>query len=136
MSHVASIALSGMTAATRRLEVSARNVANARSAGPLPSADPAIVQRYPAAYAPKRVDQVETAGGGTRAIVTPVSPAHVAVADPSAPYADADGLVAAPNVDFAEEAVNQLIARYSFAFNALVLRSHGQMMKSVIDMTA
>jgi flagellar basal-body rod protein FlgC len=136
MSNVASIALSGMSAATRRLEVSARNVANALSAGPSPSADPAIAQNYPAAYAPKRVDQVETAGGGTRAIVTPLSPATVLAYDPAAPYADADGLVAMPNVDFAGEAIEQLIARYSFAFNAVVLRSYARMMHSLIDITA
>jgi flagellar basal-body rod protein FlgC len=136
MSNVASIALSGMAAAMRRLEVSARNVANASSAGPPPSADPAVARSYPAAYRPKRVDQVETAGGGTRAIVTPVSPATTLASDPTAPYADGNGMVAVPNVDFAGETVAQLMARYEFALNALIVRLYGRMTKSLIDMTA
>jgi flagellar basal-body rod protein FlgC len=133
---VSSIALSGLAAAALRLEVSAGNVANARSAGPLPSAGPAIVASYPAAYAALRVDQVETAGGGTRGIVRPAQRATVAAFDPEAPYADGDGMVAMPNVDFASEAIEQLLARTSYAFNALVLRSHSQMMKTLLDMTA
>ena len=136
MSNVASIAVSGMAAATRRLAISARNVANAFSAGPLPSADASILQRDPAAYRPLRVDQVETAGGGTRAIVTPSAPAYLVAYDPTAPYADGYGMVAMPNVDFASEAIDRLIARYSFTSNALVLRGHAQMMKSLLDVTA
>ena len=66
----------------------------------------------------------------------PVSPAATPVADPSAPYADGNGMVAAPNVDLAGEAVDQLLARYDFAFNAVVLRSYAQMMKSLLDITA
>jgi len=136
MSNVASIALSGMAAATRRLEVSARNIANAYSAGPLPSADPAVVQNYPAAYAPLRVDQVETAGGGTRAVVSPDSPSYLATYDPNAPYADRNGMVAMPNVDFASEAIDLLVARYSFAANVQVVRSEAQLMKSLLDVLA
>jgi flagellar basal-body rod protein FlgC len=136
MGNVSAIALSGLTAAALRLEVSARNVANAFSAGPLPSAGPAIMASFPAAYAAQRVDQVETMGGGTRAIVTPSQPATIATFDPDAPYADGDGMVAMPNVDFASEAIEQLLARTSYAFNALVLRSHSQMMKLLVDITA
>ncbi len=39
MSSISTIALSGMKAATRRLEVSASNVANVMSTGALPDAD-------------------------------------------------------------------------------------------------
>ena len=95
MSIAASIALSGMTAASRRLEASARNVANVRSAGPLPSAGAGATAGY-AAYVPVRVDQVESAGG-TYANVSSVSPAHVPAYDPTAPYADQNGMVAMPN---------------------------------------
>ena len=132
MSIVASIALSGMTAASRRLEASARNVANVRSAGPLPGADAGATAGY-AAYVPVRVDQVETAGGGTLANVSSVSPGHVPAYDPTAPYADQNGMVAMPNVDLANEAVEQLIARYTFAFNVEVLRADREMTKAVLD---
>ena len=122
-----------MTAATRRLEVSARNVANASSSGPSADADAAIKESYPAAYNALRVDQVEAAGGGTIAIVNQASPGTVPVFDPSAPYADAKGMVSAPNVDFANEAVQQLLARVTFVANAQVVRTYDRMMKSLLD---
>ena len=132
MNPVWSIATSGMAAATRRLEVSARNVANVLSAGPLPSADANVRASY-SAYVPLRVDQVETAGGGTAANVSPVSPSQVPAYDPEAPYADANGMVASPNVDLADEMVQQMVARYTFAMNAGVLRTNADMMKSLLD---
>ena len=122
-----------MAAASRRFTVSASNVANAMSDGPLPSADAGVRANYPAAYIPKRVDQIETAGGGTEAVVNSVSPSIVRTYDPSAPYADSNGMVASPNVNFANEVVQQLIARYTFAMNAAVARSYEQMMKSLLD---
>jgi flagellar basal-body rod protein FlgC len=136
MNSILSIASSGMTAAMRRLEVSASNVANAMSDGPLPSADAATQAKYPAAYVPKQVGQVETAGGGTTAVVSDVSPSSIASYDPNAPFADAQGMVASPNVDFANEAVQQIISRYTFAMNAVVARTYEQMMKSLLDIKA
>jgi flagellar basal-body rod protein FlgC len=135
MSPVWSIATSGMAAATRRLEVSARNVANALSAGPLKSAD-ATVRASFSAYVPLRVDQVEIAGGGTAANVSPVSPSQVPAYDPEAPYADANGMVASPNVDLADEMIQQMVARYTFAMNARVLRTDADMTKSLLDIMA
>lgn len=133
MNSILSIASSGMTAAMRRLEVSAGNVANALSDGPLPSADAAARAKYHAAYVPQRVDQIATADGGTAAVVSDVSPGTVATFDPTAPYADAEGMVASPNVNFANEAIQQIIARYTFAMNAAVERTYERMMKSLLD---
>jgi flagellar basal-body rod protein FlgC len=130
---VLSIAVSGMTAASRRLEVSASNVANALSSGPLPDAGPAIQASYPAAYIAQRVDQVETPGGGTIANVGPENPGTVPVYDPGAPYADAKGMVAAPNVDLTNEAVQQLLTRVSFASNVMVVRTYAEMMKTLLE---
>jgi flagellar basal-body rod protein FlgC len=136
MSPIASIAASGMLAAMQRLQVSADNVVNANSDGPLPSAPAAVQAQYPAAYTPQQVDQVETAGGGTAAIVSSVDPGTVATFDPEAPYADANGLVASPNVDYANEAILQVTASYEFAFNALVMRVYSQIIKSGLDIQA
>jgi flagellar basal-body rod protein FlgC len=136
MNSVLSIAASGMAAATRRLEASASNVANALSDGPLPSANADARARYPAAYTPVRVDQVETPGGGTAATVSAVEPSTIATYDPSAPYADANGMVASPNVDLSNEVIQQLIASFTFAMNAMVVRRYEQMMKSLLDIKA
>jgi flagellar basal-body rod protein FlgC len=130
MSSVMSIAVSGMVAAQKRLEVSASNVANVSTTGPLDAA-PDDVR---AAYAALRADQTQTAGGGTAVKVSRASPPTIAVSDPGSPFANADGLVATPNVDFANEAVEQLVARYSFAVNAAVIRAEDKMMKSLLDL--
>jgi flagellar basal-body rod protein FlgC len=131
MSNAMSIAASGMTAAVRRLEVSARNVANASSDGPLPGAGDAG-----GVFTPFRVDQVEVAGGGTAAQVSAVEPGQVPAYDPGAPYADQNGLVAAPNVNLEGEVIEALVARYTFAFNAKVMRASADMTKSLLDITA
>jgi flagellar basal-body rod protein FlgC len=132
MSSVLSIAISGMQAAATRLDVSARNVANAQSAGALPDAQGNYSADAPRAYTPQRVDQVDLSGGGTQAVVSNVTPSYVPTYDPGAPYANADGQVAASNVDLTEEAV----ARYTFAANARVVTAYDQMAKSLLDISA
>ena len=133
MSNVLSIAVSGMTAATRRLEVSARNVANVRSTGALPADAPPEVQR---AFEALRLDQTEAPGGGAATTVSTVSPPVVPVYDPSAPFADENGMVAAPNVDLENEVVQQMIARYAFAANVGVARADAAMKKALLDIKA
>jgi flagellar basal-body rod protein FlgC len=68
--------------------------------------------------------------------VSAVSPGTVPMFDPNAPYADSRGMVASPNVDLASEFVQQLIARYSFAANAQVVKADAKMMATLFDMTA
>jgi flagellar basal-body rod protein FlgC len=131
MSSILSIAASGLAAASRRLEVSASNVANALDNGPLPGAPNPT--GAPPAYVPQRLDQTAVAGGGTATTVTNVSPSYVPSYDPTAPYADKNGQVAAPNVDFASEAIQQITARYAFAANGKVLQVGSDLMKTLLD---
>jgi|SRR5271165_4072158 len=133
MSSILSIAVSGITAASERLQDSASNVANVESDGPTASAGPALQAQYPPAYTPKQVHQVATASGGTQAVTGNVQPATVLAYDPTAPYADANGDVARPNVDLTTEAYQQLTARYNFVANAYVMRVYSRMMKSLLD---
>jgi flagellar basal-body rod protein FlgC len=128
---ILSIAASGLAAASRRLEVSASNVANAADTGPLPDAPNAA--SFPPVYEAQRVDQVDVAGGGTVANVSTASPGYVTQYDPSAPFADKNGLVAAPNVDLANEAVQQITGRIDFEANAKVIQVYSEMMKSLLD---
>ena len=134
MSSVSAIALSGLNAASLRLQVSAENVANAGSSGPLP--DSPARGSYPSAYGAKRVDQVPLADGSTRATVTGKSPATVPAYDPSAPYANGQGMVAAPNVNLASEIVQQLTAQLSFAANAQLVKADHKMTASLLDVVA
>jgi flagellar basal-body rod protein FlgC len=133
MSVASTIAVSGLSVASLRLQVAAGNIANA-SSGPLPTAP--NPENFPPAYAPLRVNQVQSLGGGTSATVTIVSPPTVTTFDPGAPYADDRGMVASPNVDLAEELVQVLIARFSYAANAKVIRADAQMSAALFDITA
>ena len=98
-----------------------------------------IAPTYPAAYVPLRVDQVDqssgSAPGGTVATVSTVSPSYTAQSDPSAPFANQDGLVAAPNVDIASEFVQLAAAKYSFIANAKVIQAYAETEKSLLDIT-
>jgi flagellar basal-body rod protein FlgC len=123
-----------MNAASLRLSVAARNIANAQSTGTLPGAATPPGTEAPKAYVPLRVDQVEVSGG-TAARVSPAATEPVPVHDPAAPYADENGLVAAPNVDLPRELVEVMVAKYTFAANALVMRAGAQMQRGVLDIT-
>ncbi|MGQ9371095.1 flagellar basal body rod protein FlgC [Azospirillum sp. ST 5-10] len=128
------IAVTGMAAQTRRLEASASNTANVRSRGALPGA---TADGQPEPYRPVGVAQSEqragTAAGGTRAVFTPITPAYLPEYDSDAPYADARGLVAAPNVDLAREAVDQVAASRTYAANAAVVRTADDLLQSLLD---
>jgi flagellar basal-body rod protein FlgC len=125
MNIASSIAVSGMNVAALRLQVSASNVANAFTDGPLPGS--ANAGNYPSAYAPWRVDQIDTIGGGTSATVGAIMPSGLVAFDPTALYADGRGMVARPNVDLASEFIQQISARYMFAANAQVMRTDARM---------
>jgi flagellar basal-body rod protein FlgC len=55
--------------------------------------------------------------------VTTTSPGTVTGYDPTAPYADKNGLVAVPNVDIVNETLQQITARDDFQLNAKVIQS-------------
>lgn len=133
MSSILAIAASGMSAASTRLSVAARNIANVHSNGALPGA--AAPPDAPQPYTPQRVDQFELAGGGTTARVSPAASEPVPVHVPGAPYADENGMVGAPNVDLAPQLVEAMVAKYAFAANALVMGSGAQMQRGVLDIT-
>src|SRR3546814_12979861 len=106
--HACSSALSGGHAGERRLANSASNGANLRSAAAAsvdgPSTD---AEGNPLFRAGRMVDQ-PGADGGVRSTRLLADPTSVQQYDPSAPDADADGLVNRPNVDLARETVDQI----------------------------
>src|ERR1700759_4821648 len=145
---ILSIATSGLSAASTRLNVAASNIANAHSTGPLPapggSGAPgrgaaSANSTLPAVYIPLQVNQVDQSGGsaqgGTVAPVSAVSPGFVDQSDPGSPFANQDGLVAAPNVDPANDFVQLAVAKYAFAANAKVVQAYSDMSKSLLDIS-
>lgn len=126
------------------MSVAASNIANISTTGPLPAsggpttpASSGIAPTFPAAYVPLRVDQVSQSSGstpgGTVATVSTVSPSYTAQSDPSAPLANQDGLVAAPNVDLASEFAQLATAKYSFIANAKVIQAYAETEDALLD---
>ncbi|MFT3722477.1 MAG: flagellar basal body rod C-terminal domain-containing protein [Hyphomonadaceae bacterium] len=126
MNPVTGISLSGLNASTLRLQASANNIANVRSNGAGP------VAAGQTAYTPLEVQQTSLAGGGVEAALAPSARAALLAYDPSAPFANAQGYVATPDIDLADEMVQLITARYSFAANLQVLRTSDEMQDGVL----
>ncbi len=137
MAGALDIAVSGMIAGTRRLEASASNVANVRAKGALPDAAGNVPQGGKEAYRPLDVGQTALRSGdqpaGVRATFTPINPPFLPENDPDHAQADANGVVAAPNVDLARERVNQIAAGRAYAANVAVARTEDEMLREAID---
>ncbi|MGB8275111.1 MAG: flagellar basal body protein, partial [Alphaproteobacteria bacterium] len=99
-------AVSGLNAASKRVEAVASNLANiesTRTERPVEAAAPVNpVQGVGAesyqGYRPVSVEQKSLANGGTEAVVRQVDPPSVPVFDPGNPDANPDGVVQLPNV--------------------------------------
>ncbi|QCG96079.1 flagellar biosynthesis protein FlgG [Azospirillum sp. TSA2s] len=129
------IALSGLTAQTRRLDASASNVANVRSTGAVPvtgGTTDGLAEGKRAPYQPLAVAQTD-ANPGTRATFTPITPAYLQEYAPDDSAANGDGMVAAPNVDLAAERVNQMAASRAYGANVAVVRTQDEMLTSLLD---
>lgn len=136
MMSALSIGLSGIRAAEARLEVSANNVANVRSAGAIPTEAPAEPGAETApVYKPQRVENREAPGGGVSTrIVSDTS--FQAVYDADASYADKDGMVAEPKIDLAREAVEQISAQVQFSANLKTVQSAITMSQQLLSLRA
>jgi flagellar basal-body rod protein FlgC len=128
-------------ASRARLYASASNVANWQSRGAVPATPPS--QPIGGSGTGPRVYQAVTTvqtpagnGGGVIASQQPVLPSYIQEYDPDAPYANAQGLVAAPNVDLAVEAVNQIVARHALKANIATIKTADEMEKSLLDVFA
>ncbi len=125
-------AYSGMQASMLRLQASASNIANAGSTGPtLPSADSG--QR---AYQPVAVEQGEVPGGGTYSRLGTIPNAIVSRYDPSSPHADGQGMIAAPDVDLANELLDQASAKIVAQANLRVLETGGRTDRTILELWA
>lgn len=123
-----STALTGLAAASKKVEASASNIANMGSAGSLDPASPN--QPYQA------LTTVQTANGtgGVSATNIPKQPGFVNAYAPDSPFANSEGIVGAPNVDLAEEAVNLKIAELTYKANISVLKTADEMSNELLNM--
>jgi flagellar basal-body rod protein FlgC len=116
MDQAGSIALSGLQAASLRLEAAASNIVNSGS----DSCQPVTVSQSP------------SPGGDVRATL---QPATLLAYDPSAPYANLQGSVAQQGVDLPTELVNLKLAEHDFRAGLLAYKASAEMFKTLLDAT-
>jgi flagellar basal-body rod protein FlgC len=141
MSDILGFALSGATAATKRIDATASNLANQRTTGRLPDANGAVSADSRAPYTPLTTSQsdLRTAdgkGAGTQAALKPLSQPFVQEYDPSSSDANAEGMVGAPNVDTAQQIGQQILGSRAYSANLSMARTSSDMMKNLLNRTA
>ncbi len=138
MGSVFDIAVSGLRAQSRRLAVSADNVANVSSLGVHP--DPELAKAE--GFAPQRTvfsSQAQGgagAGGGVTASTAPITPAAFLSYQPDHPDADPDGMVPRPNVSLEREMVEQIQALRLFQANVATIQTQDRMLGALLDIVS
>ncbi|MEZ5690608.1 MAG: flagellar basal body rod C-terminal domain-containing protein [Rickettsiales bacterium] len=120
--------LSGLAAASRRLEVSANNVANQQSTATQVNG---VTTNKP--FIPKDVVQISLGSGGVRTEIRDIDNATVRRQDPDSPQADTEGFVEFPDVDIAKELVDQQIASYDFKANLKSIQVADRLQQNLLD---
>jgi len=138
MTDAVSIALSGLRAQQTRLAAGASNIANASTTGTVPAASPSAPASTVAStvYKPLSVNLTSLATGGVRADVSADPKGYSLIYDPSSPYANSEGMIAAPNVDLTREIVNLLEIKNSYKANLAVLKTQDEMLGELLDTRA
>lgn len=131
VSFIVSTAVSGLQAQARALQVSASNIANSRTTGKIPDGD-----TQSGVYRPGDTTFSAVEGGGVRADFVARDPAFIPVYAPDSLDANADGLVAAPNVSIDEELVNSLVAINAYKANVAVLETAKDVSDELLDVLA
>ncbi len=130
INNVIKTGLSGLVAASSRLQVSANNIVNANSVSPTGSfADAARV------YQPQRAINTPLAGGGVKTSTATLSPPQVPVFAPDSPLSDGNGFVNIPNVSLAEEIVQLKIAAQAYKASATVIRTADALLETLTEAT-
>lgn len=136
-------AMSGLRAASRALEVSASNIANAQNtlnpqnAAVLASASGRRSGGQEEApsdeFRPQAVHNVTAPGGGVTAVLQEVDPPYVFAFAPGDANADGDGLVARPNVDITAELVRIKQAETLYKANVRVLQAADRLLGMLVN---
>ncbi len=121
MINAIGIALSGLQAASRKVEASASNIANMQTAN----------------YEPLTTSQTAQSdqNGNAQGVISqniPKTNAFTPSYAPDSPFANTQGYVNTPNVDLAEEAVNMSIAEATYKANVAVLKTVDEMTNEML----
>lgn len=115
------IALSGLAAASKKIEAGASNIANLTTTGSL--SDKSHPPYSARTTVQESVTDSEGNGLGVKSNVIPKSTPFVPAFSPDSPFADEDGIIGVPNVNLAEEAVNIQIAETAFKANIKIIEA-------------
>ncbi len=133
ITNAISNAVSGLQAASRRFENSANNVANLRSVAAPKVEGPATDDQGNPLFRPGRTLDISAPTGGVQSTRALVDPSAVQQYDPTAPDADADGLVNRPNVDLVQETADRIAGQRQFEANLATVRAADEMLKATLD---
>ncbi|WP_340149785.1 flagellar basal body rod C-terminal domain-containing protein [uncultured Sneathiella sp.] len=127
MTTILGSAISGMTAAAKRAEVSAQNIVNIDSVG-----SPGAKGENESYKAIEPVQTTDETGAPT-VKVRERDPATVNAFVPNNPLANDEGLVESPNVDLASEIINQNLALHSYKANVKMFEVWNELQKVTLD---
>jgi flagellar basal-body rod protein FlgC len=124
------IAVSGLKAQNKNIEVISSNVANSRTT------DAGNAQPYRRVEAILKVDDSNNdgIGGVTLEEILPDMSDFTKVLDPGNPKADAQGYVSMPNIDIPTEMMNLNIASRAYQANAAVLKRYQTMVDVSLEL--
>lgn len=117
-----SIALSGLGASVKNINVAASNIANAGTTGSLEEGGQAPYTPLTARHTAQSVGHNGQGAGVSTHISARANP-FVPAFDPDSPFADENGIIGVPHVDLAEETVNVLLAETSFKANLETIKA-------------
>ena len=123
-------ALSGLDAASRRIEVAAQNIANQDTTS---TKVDGVTTSKP--YLPQDIVQVSEAGGGVKAYQRTAANPTVKRYNPEATTPDNEA-VEVPNVDDATQLANQQAAAYDYKANLKSIKVASSLEKSLLDIVA
>lgn len=126
MAGTINIALSGLNAATQRLNASAQNIANLQTVG-------SLQEGQQAPFTPVETVQSASENGGVRANIVPRNTPFVPTFDPDSPFADENGIIGVPNINLAEEAVNLILAELSYKANLSVIETASELDQELLN---
>jgi flagellar basal-body rod protein FlgC len=121
------IAISGLQAQNKNIDVISSNVANARTS------NAGKGEPYRRLEAKFKTDKDQMGGVNLDRIIEDMSDFD-RVLDPGNPDADKQGYVLMPNVDIATELINLNIATRTYQANAAVLKRYQQMVEASLEL--
>jgi flagellar basal-body rod protein FlgC len=131
MNSIASIALSGLQAASQRLEVASNNIANAASTSALPESG----SNGASTYAAQQVNQQTQAGGGVGTSVSLVDPAILTAAQSGPSSASQNGLETGSDVDLTGQVIEQKAALQAYQASAQLVNVANQLDTTLLHST-